>query len=360
VIAVAAVVALTATNVCGMAFGKQVQNVLSVAKIVALLAIIVAGFSVPDAGSVRDGSAAVVRSQDIAVAPEDERNEFRSTEAVTLAQVGVALVLILYAYGGWGDAVFVAAEVRNLQRNVPRALLLGMGGITLLYVGVNAAYLAALGLDGLRSATTPASDVLQLAWGPAGGRSIGLIVMLSALGAINGMLFAGSRVVMSMGEDYRLLSVLGGWDPRRRAPVPALIALGLMSVLLVVLVGTETGHRAWNAVLSSAGLTGMKWDPRSGGFEMLIVSMSPTFWALFVLTAVAVVVLRAKDARRPRPFRIPLYPLPPILFGLTSAYMLYSSAAYAQALNLIGVVPLAVGLVLYAVSAHPSGAGRGE
>jgi amino acid transporter len=333
-ISAAVVIALTLVNLAGVAIGKRVQNVLSLAKIAALLAIMVAGFSL----------IGVEHATGVASASGS------SAHPVGVAAIGLALVFVLYAYGGWSDSVFVAAEVREQQRNMPRALLLGMLAIMLLYVGVNAAYLSALGLEGVRGTETPATDVLRAAWGPAGEKAIGLIVMLSALGAINGMLFVGSRVVGSLGEDYRLLAILGRWNDRRGAPAAALMALGAASVLLVLLVGTEAGHRACDVALRSLGLSAMNWDQHTGGFETLLASVSPTFWAFFILTSVALMVLRRTDAGRTRPFRVPLYPLPPLLFCATSAYMLYSSVVYARGLSLLGFGPVALGLVVYACS----------
>jgi amino acid transporter len=333
-ISASVVAVLTFVNLAGVAVGKRLQNVLSLAKIAALLTIMAAGYSL------------VGTEHGPEVAPASGH----AASSVSFAAIGLALVFALYAYGGWSDAVFVAAEVRDQQRNMPRALLLGMLAITLLYAGVNAAYLAALGLEGVRGSETPATDVLRAAWGPSGETAIGLIVMLSALGAINGMLFVGSRVVVSLGEDYRLLAILGRWNDRRGAPASALIALGVVSVLLILLVGTEAGHRACDVALGSLGLSAMDWDQHTGGFNTLLVSMSPTFWAFFFLTGLALIVLRRTDPGRERPFRVPLYPLPPLMFCATSAYMLYSSVAYAKGLSLLGFGPVALGLVVYACS----------
>jgi len=337
-IAVAVVVLLTVMNLAGVAVAKRLQNVLSLAKIVALLAIMVAGFSAfsTSAASHVGGPAAPPQ----AAGPLD------------IAAIGLALVFALYAYGGWSDAVFVAAEVRDLQKNVPRALLMGILAITLLYLGVNAAYLGALGLDGLRGTQTPATDVLRVQFGSTAEQVIGWIVLLSALGAINGMLFVGSRVVVSLGEDYRLLAVLGRWSRRRGTPAAALIALGTVSALLVLLVGTESGHGACDAALRFVRLSAMNWNEHRGGFDTLLASTAPTFWTFFLLTGLAVFVLRWTDPGRVRPFRIPLYPLPPLLFCATSAYMLYSSIAFAKGLSLLGFGPVALGLVVYACSPH--------
>ena len=129
---------------------------------------------------------------------------------------GLAMVFVLYAYGGWNDAAFVAAEVRQPNRNLPRALLAGIAGITIIYLIVNAAYLSVLGFDAARMTSTPAADVLQQAVGPWGARAISVLVMISALGAINGMILTGSRVYATMGADHPLFAWLGQWNHRNR------------------------------------------------------------------------------------------------------------------------------------------------
>src|SRR5690606_30879677 len=107
---------------------------------------------------------------------------------------GVAMILVLYTYGGWNDAAFVAAEVRNRKRNLPRALLLGTAGIAAIYLLVNAAFIAALGFDRARASGAIAAEVLERPLGALGGGAMALIVVISALGAANALIFTGSRV----------------------------------------------------------------------------------------------------------------------------------------------------------------------
>jgi amino acid transporter len=151
-----------------------------------------------------------------------------------------------------------------------------------------------------------------------------------------------------------MLGPLGRWNRRRAAPVSALVTLGVLSVLIIALVGTETGHVAFGRLIGVLGVDPPEWDATRGGFETLVTAMAPTFWVFFLLTGAAVIVLRLRDPHRARPFRIPLYPLPPLVFCLTSAYMLYSSVTYAGALSWFGFGPLAIGLVLYALSSRRS------
>ncbi|HID77822.1 MAG TPA: amino acid permease [Planctomycetaceae bacterium] len=325
-LAVASVVALTAMNLLGVVCGKAVQNVLTVVKVVGLAGVVVAGLAWGDAAGL-----AVKKST---------------------AQVGfgLAMVFVLYTYGGWNDAAFVAAEVRARHRNIPLALLLGTGGITLIYVLVNLAYLWGLGFEGLRRSSAPAAEVAQLAVGPSGGKAICLLVMLSALGAMNGLIFTGSRIYVSLGADHRLFAWLSPWDRRRGAPVRSLLIQMGVALLLILAVGTPAGQGSVDWALSQIGLGPLPWEDYYGGFNTLVAASAPTFWAFFLLTGFSLFILRAKDAGRKRPFSAPLYPLEPILFCGMCYYMLFSAVEYAKGLTLVGLVPLAAGVPLYWLS----------
>jgi basic amino acid/polyamine antiporter, APA family len=326
-LAAGAVAALTLLNLCGVAFGKGAQNVLTAAKVLGLVGIIIAGFAW--------GS-----------------GELRPAAPISEINFGFAMVMVLYAFGGWNDAAFVAAEVRHRERNIPLALLLGIAGITLIYLLANAAYLMGLGFEGVRNSSAPAADVLSAAVGPWGGKAISVLVMVSALGAINGLIFTGARVYAALGADHSLFALLGRWNLRLDVPVWSLLAQGLITLLLIAAVGTEAGRNAVDAALGVFGLAGLPWSEYFGGFETLVAGTAPVFWMFFLLTGLSVFRLRWLDPELPRPFRIPLYPITPIIFCLTCSYMLYSSLVYAKALSLIGIVPLVVGLPLYLFSRH--------
>lgn len=349
--ALAAVVVLTGLNLLGLVFGKVVQNVLTGVKVLGLAAIVVAGVwagvTVPLA----------------AAKPLDGGAGF-----------GLAMVFVFYAYGGWNDAAFVAAEVRDRGRNMPLALILGTGGITLIYLLVNGAYLWGLGFEGVRNSMAPAADVLQLMLGKWGSKSMSLLVMLSALGAINGLIFTGSRIYVSLGRDHRLFGWLGQWSVPRSAPVRSLLAQAVITVVLIVVVGTdtgqatvdkvfqfldqqmgvirgwETGHPAVDKVLQSVGLSPVPWAKYYGGFNTLVAGSAPVFWVFFLLTGLSLFVLRFKDRGVPRPFSAPFFPVEPIVFCAMCGYMLYSAVEYARGLSLLGIVPLLIGLPLYLVS----------
>jgi APA family basic amino acid/polyamine antiporter len=253
---------------------------------------------------------------------------------------------VLYAYGGWSDSAFVAAEVRDQARNMPRALLLGTTAVTVLYFAVNAAYLAVLGFDAARQSPTPAADLFERAFGTTGETAISLLVMLSALGAINGMVFTGSRVYATVGEDYSTVGWLAAWDRRKGVPLAAMVVQCASTVLLILAVGTEPGRDAVDFALALVGIGVLPWNEYFGGFETLLAGSAPVFWSFFLLTGIAVFLFRRREPDRVRPFSMPLYPLPALVFVATSVYMIYSSLVYARWLVLLGVVPLLIGAAL--------------
>jgi basic amino acid/polyamine antiporter, APA family len=324
--AAAAVAALTAINLLGLVVGKFLQNVLSTTKILGLLGVVLAGLLAGRADAFLPGT---------------------TTAETTGPGLGLALVFVLYAFGGWNDAAFVAAEVRDRRRNLPRSLVFSVAGITLIYLAANAAYLSVLGLDAARKTPTPAADVLQSTLGPVGSKAVSLLVMISALGAINGMILAGSRVYATVGEDHRVFAMLRKWNSRGAAPAAAMVLQGCIALLMICIVGTPNGRGAIDSALTTAGLSGLPWEEYFGGFETLVAGTAPVFWTFFLLTGVAVFVLRKTDIGRVPAFVVPLFPLPPIIFCCTCAYMLYSSLAYARLLTLLGLVPLLIALPLY-------------
>ena len=336
-LAASAVIALTLVNVVGMSAGKNIQNVLSGAKVMGLAGVVIAGLWAGDPA----------------------RGFARSAGKPVGPGLGLAMVFVLYAFGGWNDIAFVAAEVRDQRRNLPRALLAGIAGITAIYLAVNIALITVLGFDALRKTYTPAADALEKTLGAWGGRAISLLVMISALGAINGMILTGSRVYATLGADYRLFSWMASWNRRSATPALAIGVQGAFAIFLIVGVGTDLGRQTIDAALQGVGLQRLPWAQYFGGFETLVAGTAPIFWSFFLLTAISLFVLRIKDRGRPRPFSAPLFPLPPIVLCLTCSYMLYSSLDYGKWLALIGLVPLALGIPVYALSSPGRRTGRG-
>jgi amino acid transporter len=325
-IAAAAVIGVTACNLFGVTWGRRVQNALTLSKLVGLAGVLIVG------------TLAMARG---GVAPA------QGSAPAHGGDVGFALVLVLYAYGGWSNAAFVASEVRDPQRNVPRVLLLGTGAIAALYLLVNAAYLGALGFDGLRAASAPAADVLAHGLGEAAGHVMSVLVMISALGAIQGMVFTGARVYARTGADHAAFAALSRWSPRAGVPARALCAQAAVSLLWIGAVGTSRGREFLDGALAGVGLPGMPWERFGGGFDTLVAGTAPAFWLFMIATGAALFALRRSEPAAPRPFRVPGYPLTPLVFCASSLFMLEAALRYAGSLAWVGLLPLALGVPLY-------------
>ena len=283
--AAGSIIALTAVNILGVREGKWTQNVLTVAKVLGLAAIVAVGFTHP--------------------APPPASSPPTASSGFPLSTFGMAMVFVLFAYGGWNEMAFVSAEVKNPRKNILRALLIGTLVVTVIYVLANLAFLYALGLEGTRH-TTVATDVLRLGIGPWAGQAISVLICISALGAINGQIFTGSRIYYAMGNDHRFYAWLGRWNARRGAPVCSLLIQGAITLALSVWFGLSRN-----------------------GFESMVIFTTPAFWVFLALVASSVLVLRLRDPEIERAYHVPGYPLTPILFYLSCWFMVYSSEAYA-------------------------------
>jgi basic amino acid/polyamine antiporter, APA family len=288
--AAGAVVALSAVNYLGIREGKWTQNGLTTAKVIGLLAVVLVGLSYV--------APAVPATEVVQVAQS-------STLMSRLSDFGIAMILVLFTYGGWNEMAFVAAEVHHPRRNILRALLLGTLAVTVIYLLVNVAFLHALGLAGTRHATA-ATDVLELALGAWAGRAISILICISALGAINGQIFTGARIYYAMGTDHRLYSWLGRWDARRGQPVRSLLLQGVVAVALIIAFGSTPD-----------------------GFQSMVIFTTPAFWFFLMLVGLSLFVLRWRDPQTDRPYRVPGYPITPALFCLSCLFMVYASVDYA-------------------------------
>jgi len=328
--AAGAVVVLSLVNTFGVSVGKVAQNVLSAVKVLGLAGIVAAAVYLLADGSTTGGDATP------------------AAEHAAAGSFAFAMVLVLLTYGGWNDAAFVVAEMQDSRRIAP-ALILGTLAIMAIYLTVNAAYLGALGLDGVRQSKAVAADVLQRAFTTTGGQVMSALVMISALGAANGLIYTGSRLYATMGADYAIFGALSRWHPTWSSPVYALGVQAVISLLMIAGVGSQFGQNSLNAAFSSIGMENLSWEGR-GGFDSLLRCTAPIFWLFFLLTSLSLFVLRWKDPQVTRPFTAPLYPLSPMIFSATCGYMLYSALDYAGRLGLVGGALLVVGLPLYFVS----------
>jgi amino acid transporter len=311
VYAALAIALLTAVNVVGFQQGKWTQNLLSGAIVLGLMTVVFAGI-------------VLANPSNVAAPPTP-------AQANPQAAFGMAMIFVLLTFGGWNEAAYLSTEVHEPRRNMVRVLLWGIAAITALYLLANIAFFRALGLDGMANSEVVAADLMRNVVGEGGAKFISLLIAVAALSTINATMFTGARTNYALGRDFSLFSFLGQWRERANTPANALLVQGAIALALVLL-GTVTRQ----------------------GFSTMVDYTAPVFWFFFLLVGAAVIVLRRREPNIERPFRVPLYPITPILFCLVCIYMLRSSVAYTGVGALVGVGVLVVGVPLLLWARHKS------
>lgn len=307
-----AVIVITALNVAGTTQGKWLQNLLTAALAIGMMAVVVAGVAKP--------AAAVVAAPAASSAPLFS---------------GLAIIFVMLTYGGWNEAAYLTAEIRDTRRNVVRSLIGGLLIVTALYLLMNFAYVRVLGLEGMRQSKAVAADLMKAAFGDTGAIVLSLIVIAATLSTLNATVFTGARTNYAVGRDYTLFRWLGRWAAGSNAPANALLWQGAISLALVYF----------------ASYT-------KDGFETLVAYTAPAFWLFFLLTALSLFVLRRQTPANPAPFRVPFYPVTPIIFCGMCAYMLWKSVEYAASLgsgsvgSRLGIAVLLAGVPLMLFAAR--------
>jgi basic amino acid/polyamine antiporter, APA family len=303
-----AVAALTALNFAGTLQSKLLQKVMEVALIAGLVVFSVAGL-------IKGGAPAET-----------------AAAGAGFGAFGFAMIFVLLAYGGWNEAAYLAGEVKDGRRNMTRILVIGVLGVTALYLLVNLAYLAVLGHGGIKASKAVAADVMRAIAGDRGAVLLAIIVCVSVLTTMNAAIFTGARTNYALGRDFHFLRSLGEWRESGSTPANALLLQGAIALLLV-------------------GASAMTPD----GFNAMVAYTSPVFWTFFLLTGLTVFIFRARQETNAG-FKTPFYPVVPAAFVLTCAYMLYSSINYVRNPDygpkfgmavLAGLIIMAAGVPLY-------------
>jgi APA family basic amino acid/polyamine antiporter len=301
-VAAGVVVALTLVNVAGLRQSGGLQYALTALEVGGLVAVIVAGLVI--------GSPAPSRPP-----------------AASGGGFALAMVFVLLTFGGWSEAAYISGELRDRRRGAVHTFTWGLGIITVLYLLANAAYLRGLGLAGVAESSAVAADLMQRTVGGWGAAAVSFAVMVAALSSANATMITGARSNYALGRDVPRFAFLGGWHESRHTPRAAFLLQGLIALLLV----------GFGALARS-------------GFEAMVAYTAPVFWLILFGTGASVLVLRRREPEVDRPFRVPLYPLVPLLFCAVAAYMLYSSVAYAGRGALLGVAVMLVGIPVLAVA----------
>lgn len=302
-----AVIGLTLLNMLGTRESKRLQVLFTALTVLAVLCIIVGGliFANPETAEPVARESAAAASGNLAGA------------------LGMGMVFVLLTYGGWNEAAYLSGELRNPERNMSRVLLLGVAIIIVVYVLSNLAYLHIFGLEGLRQTNAVGAELMRIIAGPMAAVLLSITICMAALSTINATILTGARVYYALGNDVPCLSALGAWNEGNSTPTRALVLQGIITLGLI-LFGAMTEN----------------------GISTMVAYTAPVFWLFMLMSAISLIALRRRDPDRKRPFRVPLYPLTPLLFAATCAGLLWSSTLYAGPGAIIGLLVLAAGIPL--------------
>ena len=306
IIALSAVALLSVVNVLGVKPGAATQNIFTVLKLAALGALLLAAFF---------ASGTVVAEVALPVPPPTDASGI-------FLVLSTALVPVLFSYGGWQQTNFVAEEMRDPERTLPRALVLGVMIVVAVYLGANVAYLRTLGVGGLAESTAPAADLMGRVAGDGGRRLIAAGIAASTFGFLNLVILVSPRVYQAMARDGLFFASFAKLHPRFRTPVMAI---------------------AFQAVVAAALIL-------TGSYGQLLDWVVFADWIFFGSTALTLLVIRRRDAALGVPdtgFRAPFYPWSVALFFLAALYVVFGSVASNPWNALRGMLLLAAGVPVY-------------
>lgn len=302
-VTVALIVVFTLVNCIGVRESGKTQNILTLLKVGGIITVIGACFFIghghPDAFS-----------------PLLPANK---SLAQTSGSFGTAMILTVFSYSGWYFITHVAGEVRDPEKNLPRAIYGGMGILILLYVAVNAAYIYVLPFETLQSSPRVAATAMDAVFGPLGADLISAIAFLSAIGAVNAQLLNYPRIPFSLASDGVFFKKLATVHPTRRTPVNAIAVFAVIACAFAI-----TGTYQDN--LTYVGFVGQLF---------------------MALTVLGLIILRKREPNLPRPFRVPLYPLVPLLYIAILTWYLGNLLVNKFLYSLVGIAVVIAGLPFY-------------
>lgn len=264
------ILGLSTVNYFGVKYGGQIAKIFTTSKVIAILILVVFGF-------MYGGGSAENFSRDIP--------NFTYSTGI-FGAIAAALAAAFWSYDGWNNVTYIAGEVRDPQKNIPRALFIGTIVIISVYILINLAYLYVLPIGEMRNSTLVASDVAELAIGPTGGALIAALVMLSTFGTANGTIMVSARVYFAMARRKMFFPVFGRAHKKYHTPANALALQAVWSSALVL----------------------------SGSFDDLTDMLIFVSWIFYAFGAFGVFVLRKKMPDAHRPFKVPGYPYVPAIF----------------------------------------------
>ncbi len=295
--AIVLILLLGGLNYCGVKIGGEVQVAVTTLKVALIACIILAGLAL---GQPHAPAAARIAG-------------------LTFQGFMAALVSALWAYDGWNNVSMVASEIRDPQRNLPRALIWGTAGVIGIYLLINAAYFHVLSAGEVAATERVASEMMRRIFAAPGAAAVSIAALISIFAALNGSILSGSRVPYAAARQGYFFAAVGRVHPRYRTPGVSILALCAWAALLVL----------------------------SGKFEDLFRLVIFASWILYGMTAAAVLVLRRKRPDLARPYRTVGYPAVPLLFVGASIVLLASTAVQFPRESVMGIVLIAAGLPFY-------------
>ncbi|MBZ9622224.1 amino acid permease [Clostridium sp. FP2] len=302
IIAIISIIFLIVMNCLGAKVGGNIQTVFTIGKMVPILAIIVFGFI--------NGNGGVVRLFPVSVA----------THPIATS-LGSALLATMFAYDGWIHVGNIAGELKNPKKDLPKAIIGGLLFVMAAYILINMAYLFVLPASALAATKTPATDVATLLFGAAGGKVITVGILVSIFGTLNGNILTGMRVPYALALENKLpwSKWLSKLTPKTSTPINSGILIGVIAIVMTL----------------------------SGNFNQLTDLLVFVLWIFYVMTFIAVMVLRKKKPDLIRPYKVPLYPVIPIIAIVGGLYIIINTM-FTQPLNAgLGLVVTAIGLPIY-------------
>lgn len=301
-VAVASIVGLTLLNCLGIREGAVTQNVFTTLKIGALLAVVALGFGLSSGGG---GAMEPVWRPD--------------GDDGTVAGFGVAMVLVLWAYDGWIESSYVGSEIRNPERNLPLSIVLSTALVAVVYLLVNAAYLWVLGPARIAGSALVAADAMAVLLGPVGVTLVTAAIVISTLGANNGIVFTSARIPYAMARERRFFQWAGHIHPRFRTPVVVLLVqMGLATLLAL-----------------------------TGSYSQLATYVVFVSFLFYAMSALGVIVLRRREPGMTRPYRAWGYPVTPIVFILFALYLVTDAIIQTPGESAVGAVIVLAGIPAY-------------
>ena len=303
VLAVAVILALSAINYFGVRSSSRVQTLLTIVKVAAIAALVVAGF--------------------LFAAPVAQPPVAAADAAPGVSPFVLAMVAGLFAYGGWHMVTYTAGETTMPARTIPVALVVGVAIVTACYVLVNLVYLRLLPLEAVRGSTRIAADAANVVLGRGGEMMLGVLVILSTVGSLTGIILTGPRMYFSMAGDGLAPRLLTRIHPRFRTPSTAIVAQGI-----------------WASVLAGSGV-----------YRQLFTRVVYTEWLFFALMAAGLFVLRRRPEYNP-PYRTWGYPVVPLVFIAASLAIVVHQFVIDPGEAAFGLGVVALGVPVYYYLRH--------